>query len=383
MSSESNESVFTVTPWEVEGEVDYDRLIDEFGVQRIGPEILGRFREPVHIYLKRRYFFSHRDLDRILDGFGQGRKFALSTGRGPSGNMTIAHYIPLELTRWLQERYDADVYIQLTSDEKFYVKQDLSFEKAQQFAEQNARDIAAVGFDPDKTFIFSNLEFTNIYRPAARIAKHITFNTAKATFGDSVLRNIGWSFFPAIQAAHLLLANFVDGPTPVIVPMGIDQDSFLKMARDVAPKLGYPKPGAIHSRLLSGLLEVGGKMSASRPETAIFLSDTPEQVREKIWDAFTGGGATRKEHGERGGDPDRCVVFQWLYTLFLREDEEVDRRARECRLGERFCGACKEELTDRLVEFLEGHRERKNKAEGLLSKYMYDGDLASRAWENV
>jgi len=383
MPSPSEDGVFSVTPWEVEGEVDYDRLIEEFGVQRIGPELLKRFGDPLHIYLKRGYFFSHRDLDKILDLYEEGTRFALATGRGPSGNMTIAHYIPLEFTRWMQERFDADVYIQLTTDEKYYVNPNLSFEEAEEFARQNALDIAAVGFDPDKTFIFSNLTFTKIYRPAARIAKYITFNTAKATFGDSVLRNIGWTFFPAVQAAHLLLANFVDGPTPVIVPMGIDQDGFEKIARDVAPKLGFPKPGAIHSRLLTGLLSMGGKMSASRPETAIFLSDDAETVRSKIWNAFTGGGATIKEHREFGGNPDRCVVFQWLYTLFLRDDREVSEVAESCRRGKRFCGTCKGELTEHLVRFLEEHERRKRKAEPLLSRYTHDGELASRAWERV
>lgn len=374
---------FTVTPWEVEGEVDYDRLIEQFGVQRITPELLERMGEDPHIYLKRGYFFSHRDLDKILDGYDAGTPFALATGRGPSGEMTIAHLIPMQFTRWLQERYDADVYIQLTTDEKYFITPRLSYERAEEYARKNALDIAAVGFDPDKTFIFSNLEYTKVYRPAARIAKHITFNTARATFGESVIKNIGWTFFPSVQAAHLLLANFVDGPTPVIVPMGIDQDPYLKVTRDVAPRLGYPKPGAIHSRLLSGLLTIGGKMSASEPETAILLTDSEEKVKGKIWNAFTGGGMSKKEHKEKGGNPDRCVVFQWLYTLFLHDDEEMLERIAGCRAGENFCGVCKELLTEYLVKFLEEHRERREKAEDLLSKCMYDGKLAARAWENV
>ncbi len=374
---------FTVTPWEVEGEIDYDRLIERFGVQRITPDLLGRMGDDLHIYLRRGYFFSHRDLEAILDGYDSGTKFALATGRGPSGEMTIAHYVPMELTRWLQERYDADVYIQLTTDEKYFVKPRLSFERAEEYAKKNARDIAAVGFDPDKTFIFSNLEYTKIYRPAARIAKYVTFNTARATFGDSVFKNIGFSFFPAVQASHLLLADFVDGPTPVIVPMGIDQDPFLKIARDVAPKLGFPKPGAIHSRLLTGLLSIGGKMSASEPETAILLSDSPEQVKSKIWNAFTGGGASKKEHREKGGNPDRCVVFQWLYTLFLNQDSEMHQRATQCRAGENYCGVCKAELTKYIVDFLARHRKKRKAAQDLLPRYTHDGKLAARAWEKV
>ncbi len=382
MSESSEKSSFTVTPWEVEGEVDYERLAREFGVRSIGKDLMDKMR-PVHLYMRRGYFFTHRDLDLILRMYDSGTKFALSTGRGPSGDMTIAHYIPFEFTRWMQERWGADVYIQLTTDEKYFVNPDLSFDDVESFAHQNALDIAAVGFDPDKTFIFSNLEFTKIYRAASRIAKHVTFSTARATFGDSVLRNIGWSFFPAVQAAHLLLANFVDGPTPVIVPMGIDQDSFLKIARDVAPKLGFPKPGAIHSRLLSGLQKIGGKMSASRPETAIFLSDDDSTVREKIWNAYTGGRATIREQREKGGQPDRCVVYSWLYTLFVKDDEEIERIATECRSGQRLCGQCKQELTDYLIEFLKNHRHKKRQSQKLLSKYMYDGYLAKRAWENV
>jgi tryptophanyl-tRNA synthetase len=374
---------FTVTPWEVEGEIDYDRLVEQFGVKKIGPGLLKRIKEPLHIYLKRGYFFSHRDLDTILDLYDAGTKFALATGRGPSGTMTIAHYLPFEFTRWLQEQYGADVYIQLTTDEKFFVNPNLAFDQAEEYARQNALDIAAVGLDPDKTFIFSNLEYTKIYRPAAKIAKHVTFNTARSTFGDSVLKNIGWSFFPAVQAAHLTLANFVDGPTPIIVPMGIDQDGFLKIARDAAPKLGFPKPGAIHSRLLTGLLSIGGKMSASEPETAVLVTDSPEEVKQKIWNAFTGGGATKKEHMEKGGNPDRCVVFQWLYTLFLHDDQEMAERVVGCKKGENFCGVCKELLTEYLVEFLEEHSQRKKKAESLVPRYMYDGELARRCWDKV
>ena len=48
--------------------------------------------------------------------------------------------------------------IQLTDDEKFLWK-DLTLEEAHRLAIENARDIIALGFDVDKTFIFSDLEF--------------------------------------------------------------------------------------------------------------------------------------------------------------------------------------------------------------------------------
>lgn len=42
-----------------------------------------------------------------------------------------------------------------------------------------------MGFDPDKTFIFSDFQFMGgaFYRNVVRFAKLVTYNTAKAVFG--------------------------------------------------------------------------------------------------------------------------------------------------------------------------------------------------------
>ena len=60
--------------------------------------------------------------------------------------------------RWLQETFDVPLIIQLTDDEK-YLWKDLTIDKAQKLAFENARDIIACGFDVDKTFIFSDFEY--------------------------------------------------------------------------------------------------------------------------------------------------------------------------------------------------------------------------------
>jgi tryptophanyl-tRNA synthetase len=50
--------------------------------------------------------------------------------------------------------------IQLTDDEKFlFNKSDLKLEEAYKCAFENARDIISFGFDPERTFIFSNLDY--------------------------------------------------------------------------------------------------------------------------------------------------------------------------------------------------------------------------------
>ena len=64
----------------------------------------------------------------------------------------------LFISRWLQDTFDVPLVIQLTDDEKFLWK-DLTLEEAHRLAIENARDIIALGFDVDKTFIFSDLEY--------------------------------------------------------------------------------------------------------------------------------------------------------------------------------------------------------------------------------
>lgn len=60
--------------------------------------------------------------------------------------------------RWLQEVFDVPLVIQLTDDEK-YLWKDMTVEKAYEYARENAKDIIACGFDINKTFIFSDLDY--------------------------------------------------------------------------------------------------------------------------------------------------------------------------------------------------------------------------------
>ncbi len=63
------------------------------------------------------------------------------------------------MERWLQDAFDVPLVIQLTDDEKFLFRKGLKLEEANEFAKVNARDIIAFGFDPKKTFMFSNVDY--------------------------------------------------------------------------------------------------------------------------------------------------------------------------------------------------------------------------------
>jgi tryptophanyl-tRNA synthetase len=87
--------------------------------------------------------------------------------------------------RWLQDVFDVPLIIMLTDDEKYLFSEKRTIEEVQSYTVSNAKDIIAVGFDPKKTFIFSDLDFVGgaFYRNVVRMSKHMTLNVVRAVFG--------------------------------------------------------------------------------------------------------------------------------------------------------------------------------------------------------
>ncbi len=368
-----------VTPWEVSGPVDYDRLVKEFGTKKIDTKLRARLEKGAggtHVMLHRGFFFSHRDLDLVLDDYEKGKGFYLYTGRKPGGPMHIGHLIPMVFTKWLQEKFKVNLYIEITDDENFLHKKESKWEETCGFAEENIREIAAVGFDPDRTFIYRDSEYVgNIYPMLLKISRKVTLSTVKAVFGFTNETNIGLNFYPAMQ----MMPTFFEKKR-CLIPSAIDQDPYWRIQRDIAESLGYHKTAAIHSKFLSPLQGAQGKMSSSIRESAIWLDDDEKTVRNKVMKyAFSGGRATLEEHRKLGADLSVDVPFQWLSVLFEPDDGELKRIAEEYGSGRMLTGEIKGILAERLNAFLEGHRAKKGKAN--VEKYMRTGKLAQAMWK--
>jgi tryptophanyl-tRNA synthetase len=379
-NGETEDSVhkeFKVTPWEVEGEIDYNKLIENFGTQAITPEILMKVKDltgEIHPMLKLQYFFSHRDFDWILSKYENGDKFYLYTGRGPSGMIHMGHLLPWIFTKYLQDKFNVKLLFQLTDDEKFLYGQDRTLEEIKHYTYENILDIIAVGFDRRKTkIIVDTKHIKHLYPIATELAKRITFSTAKAVFGFSNSTNIGMIGFPSIQAAPCFLPSIIEGkPTPVLIPAAIDQDPYWRMTRDVAERLGYHKPAQIHSKFLPGL-GISGKMSSSRPETALFTTDDPEIIDKKVSSAFTGGQATVALQRKLGGNATGCPVF-WYLRYFFDAEKESDERLLKCKSGNLLCGECKSDLATDSKSFIVDFKKRRERAKDIIKEFMYNGE---------
>ena len=361
---------FIVTPWHVEGDIDYDKLIKKFGTQKISSELLDKIKNMTnedHFMLRRGIFFSHREMNRILEDYEKGNEFFLYTGRGPSGHTHIGHLIPWVFAKWLQDKFDVNLYFQLTDDEKFYSKTNLTLEETSKFAYENALDFIALGFNPKKTKIIINTKnIQTLYPIAAQVAKKINFSNTKATFGFTNETNIGMIFYTSLQSAPCFIED-----KPVLIPLGVDQDPHFRLTRDIAQKIGKQKPALIHNIMIPALTGPGGKMSASEEKGTIYTTDTPDVVKKKINKfAFSGGQPDIEQHRKLGGNPDIDVSYQYLRIFFEPDDNKLKKIYEDYKSGKLLSGELKAILIEKINEFLKTHQEKREKAKQQIEQFL-------------
>jgi tryptophanyl-tRNA synthetase len=397
-----------INPWDVQAAVDADGNVLEFDYHAISQKwatkliddaLLERFERVTghkpHRWLRRRLFFSHRDLELILDTYERGEDFLLYTGRGPSSDaMHIGHTIPFEFTKWLQDVFDVPLVIMLTDDEKYLFKEKLKQPEVYEFARQNAKDIISVGFDVKKTFMYIDSEFftsgfnRHFNLNATEFEKLITNNQVRGAFGFHGSTNIGSNAFAAKQCVAAFASSYPfiwgnDTKTyhrskqlaaiPCLIPCAIDQDPYFRLVRENCSRMDQPspKPALCHSKFLTALQGAGGKMSASNPNSAIFMSDTEKQVKNKInKHAFSGGQETLELHKEKGGNPDIDVPYQYL-SYFEDDDEKLLRLAAEYRAGTLTTGDMKKECINMMTAYVKKFQEaRANVTDEILEEFL-------------
>ena len=361
---------FVVTPWHVEGDIDYDKLIKQFGTQKISNDLLSKLQKVTgedHFMLRRGVFFSHRDLNLILENYEKGKEFFLYTGRGPSGHTHIGHLVPWVFAKWLQDKFNVNMYFQLTDDEKFFAKQDLSLDQTTNFALENALDFIALGFKPEKTKIIVNTKnIKTLYPIAAQVAKKINFSNTKAVFGFTNDTNVGMIFYTSLQSAPCFIED-----KQVLIPLGVDQDPHFRITRDIAPKINKIKPSLIHNIMIPSLLGPGGKMSASDEKNTIYTTDSPEVVKKKINKyAFSGGQPDIDEHRKIGGNPDIDVSYQYLRIFFEPDDNKLKKIYDDYKSGKMLTGELKLILIEKINEFLSVHQQKRQEARKNIDEYM-------------
>ncbi len=362
-----------IDPWS-SAIVNYEKLIEEFGIKPFH-DLLGDLENP-HILMRRGIVFGHRDYGRIVKAIREKSNFAVVTGMMPSGKMHIGHKMIVDQLIWYQEK-GAEIYIPI-ADMESYSARGIDFPEAKQIAiEEYITNYIALGLDPDNKNLHIYLQSENktVGDLAYKLAKKVNMNEMKAIYGFSGSTNVAHLYTPLIQVADILHPQLdeLGGPKPVVVPVGPDQDPHIRLTRDIAERFSsqfhFITPSSTYHRFITGL--TGGKMSSSKPKTAIFLSDSAAVAEKKLKSAKTGGRESLSEQQEMGGVPEDCVVYEMLLYHLLPSDDALNKMHQQCKNGSIMCGECKLKAAEMMSEFftdLEKKREKaKDKAKSILN----------------
>ncbi|TDO83446.1 tryptophanyl-tRNA synthetase [Halanaerobium saccharolyticum] len=283
------------------------------------------------------------------------------TGDRPTGKLHLGHYVgSLQNRVELQDKYDtfliiADVQALTTNFDRP--------EKLKEDVRQVARDYLAAGIDPQKTTIFVQSLVPEIAELTVFYSMIVTVNqlrhnpTIKSEAEQYGYKEMSYGFlgYPVSQAADITFCR------ANLVPVGEDQIPHIEQTRKIVRKFNnmygevFPEPEALISdfpRLMG--LDGKNKMSKSL-NNAIYLSDSKDQVAQKIMKAKTD---PARIHKDDPGHPEVCTVFHYHQAFNTEESDEI---AEKCRAGTIGCVACKKRMAEKLNDFLEPMRERRKK----------------------
>ena len=370
-------SKMRVTPWEVSGKIDYNRLMKEFGIKKM-PALPGIFNE--NVLFRRGIVFAHRDFERIIDAVRGRKPFVMMTGLMPSGKFHLGHMI-LALQMVFYQKLGGKLYIAVADLEAYNARQK-SLEELRKIAiDQYLVNYIALGLKPENCdFYFQsdrskNSEKSNAYyRLASNFSRYATFNEFKAVYGEISPGKINASLLQAADMYHPQLPEFEGKSIPTFIPVGTDQDPHIRIARGMANRNKDHRfiPIASTYHLFFPGLKGEGKMSSSDENSFIAMTDSPQEVEQKIRKyAFSGARDTVAEHRKKGGNPDVDVSFQYLKMFFEPDDAKLKKIEEDYRSGKLLTSELKEYVIKKINAFLREHQEKRERAKSQIDRFIY------------
>jgi len=223
----------------------------------------------------------------------------------------------------------------------------------------------ALGLDPKKTIFYFQSENKHVLRLAYEFAKKITLAEFKAIYGKadpgrimSAVTQVGDVLFPQLEERM-----------PGIIPVGVDQDPHIRLSRDVVKRFKEKKFFAVSSLYHKYTPSLDGsiKMSKSKPLSCIELPENTREVCKKLKRALTGGRDTVEEQRKKGGQPEKCMIFELYKQHLIEDDKELKGIYEQCKAGTLLCGEDKQKACNKMTAFLEDFIKKVEKARKMVN----------------
>ncbi|MCS7117950.1 MAG: tryptophan--tRNA ligase [Thaumarchaeota archaeon] len=327
------------------------KLLEEFGLTELDPSEL-----PIdHYFIKRRIIFSARTKEELRSALTTSEYYVL-TGIMPShdrihlGTMAVVEAVKCFASK-------AEFTVLLVADLESLSTRNVGLEEGRRIAlENHIPTYLALGIDPEETIFYFQSDNIDVHRIAADAAREITLSEFRAVYGNAEPSRIVSSLY---QIGDVLFPQLVCD-VPGVIPVGLDQDPHLRLARDYVRRTPYfqfkPIIGAYIRDVPS--LRGEGKMSKSDPYSAIFIpEDDAQELRRKVFKAFSGGREPIEVHRRLGANLEVDVPYQILRFL-MRDDSELSRIEEEYGSGRMLSGEIKEYLFNYLADMMRDLKER-------------------------
>jgi len=342
-----------IDPWGSNSIENYEHVFKEFGLSSFPEKMRKRLG---HIFFERNIVIAHRGFEKVLERIEAGKKFINITGIASSGPYHLGHKADVDLFRFFKEKHAANYFCVCDLDAYSSREKIKTLGQAREIAVENTADALALGLSPNDIFVQSNRD-KRYYSFAFELGKKITAKTFEAIYGHLDLGKVSANLLQYSDILHCHLPEY-SGKMPSVTGIGLDQDPHARATRDIVKRLPYDLevPSFVYFRHQSGLKE-GTKMSASEPETAIFLSDKPKEAELKIKMAFTGGRPTVEEHRRLGGVLEIDKVYEML-LFHYPDSKKLNRIAEDFSSGKMLSSELKQVAIDFFSDFLERHQQK-------------------------
>lgn len=294
------------------------------------------------------------------------------TGMRTTGRLHLGHYVGA-LENWLRLQHEYDCYFLLADVQALTTHFD-RVEGIEESVRQVTIDWLSVGLDPQKSsfllqsYIREYYELTQLLSfmvSMGSLQRNPTLKQEIQTLGLGDV-NVGFMTYPISQASDILLFS----PQPhnpadeLLIPVGEDQIPHIEETRDIARRFNN-RYGTILSLPTAkvgnvprlGDLSGGEKKMGKSYGNAIYLSDAPSDVEQKVKAGFTDPKKLRKGDA---GNPDICPIYS--YHQIFRPDG-AEETVVGCRSGALGCVECKRNLAQALNAKLDPIRQKRREIE--------------------